>query len=113
MSNPAGFEASAEQVTIQAQWILNPADLPATANQILLQPSAPLASGKVDGAYVTIGHLNPPMVNGTPGQLTTELAASTIFPVTPVARFLVSRERLVDFRDAITTYIETMDSAEA
>jgi len=113
MSNLPGAEASAEQVTIQAQWVLNPADVPPTANQILLQPSAPLASGKVDGAYVTIGHLNPPMVNGAPGQLTTEMASSTVFPVTPVARFLVSRERLADFRDAITTYIETMDRAEA
>jgi len=112
MSNPQGFEASAEQITVQAQWVLNPNDLPATANQILVQPSAPLASGKSDGAYVTVGHLNPPMVNGMPGPITPDMTADMVFPVVPVARFLVSRERLADFRDALTAFIDTMDAAE-
>lgn len=112
MSNVSGAEASTGQITVQAQWILNPSDLPATANQILIQPSAPLASGKTDGAYVTVGHLNPPMVDGTPGPINPEMAADMVFPVVPVARFLVSRERLADFRDALTAFIDTMDAAE-
>jgi len=112
MSNLPGAGASAEQITVQAQWILDPSDLPATANQILVQPSAPLASGKSDGAYVTVGHLNPPMVGGAPGPISPEMAAGIVFPVVPVARFLVSRERLADFRDALTAFIDTMDAAE-
>jgi len=100
------------QFQIQAQWVLDNSAVPAAVNQFLLQPAAPLESGAIDGAYLTIGHLNPPMLPGYAGPLNSEILAGQIFPVIPVARVLVSMPRLRDLRDNLDKFIEAMEGHE-
>jgi hypothetical protein len=99
---------------IQAQWVIDPGSIPVTVNQILLQSSVPTAStGRPDGVYVTFGHLNPPMIMDPTDPEQIAAASRGVYPVTSVARVYVSRERLVSFRDAIDSFLNTMPESTA
>jgi hypothetical protein len=100
-----------EQISIKAQWALDATSVPPVVNQILIQHTMPDRTGRPDGAYVTFGHLNPPVMpdgsNVTDGPETGNL----VFPVMPVARFHVSMERLAEFRDHISGFLDDIESA--
>jgi hypothetical protein len=60
-----------------------------------------------DGAYLTFGHINPPVFNLPTGERPTpEMAAATTLPVVPVARVYCSLDRLKQFVVEIEAALE-------
>jgi hypothetical protein len=97
------------EIQVQARWMLDAGSLPTPANQSLIQAG--------DGAhnfYLTLGHLNPPIFDGQPGQeLTQEMVQGNVYPVVPVARLLLSTQTLIDLRDKINGMLESVEKARA
>lgn len=99
------------QIQIQAQWILDQMNVPAAVNQMLIQEGAPVADGAPsDGVYLTFGHLNPPVITNLTTEIEREALAATVFPVVPVSRFLLSRDRLKSFHVIIGQYLEASEN---
>lgn len=85
-------------IQVQTQWAFNPVAVPVAANQIMVQNGPPTADGTVDAFYLIFGHVNPPMIQGVPGQpITQDMVRDVILPVSEVARVLVTADRLRDF----------------
>lgn len=88
-------------VNMNAQWIIDQAAQAALSNQMFVQfdsPSSP-ESGRPDGAYLTFGHVNPPVFNLGPGEAepSEEVLNATVLPVLPTARVYVTFDRLKAF----------------
>jgi hypothetical protein len=99
MDEPQAFQ-------IQAQWMLDPTSLPATANQMLIQTGAPVDGISIfDGVYLSFGHLNPPIMEEPKSQEEYAAASQMVFPVVPVARLFVSRDRLQQFSDVLANFL--------
>ena len=80
-------------INIQSQWMINPGEIPATVNQILLQGGLNVGisegvPGPADGIYLSFGHMSPPLAQPQPGE---------IIPIIPIGRYHLSKERLAEF----------------
>lgn len=88
-------------VNINAQWIIDQAAQAALSNQMFVQFDSPSSaeSGRPDGAYLTFGHINPPVFNLGPGETapSEEVLNATVLPVLPTARVYVTFDRLKAF----------------
>jgi len=87
---------------IKAQWVVDPTSVPAPVNQFLVQLGSDL-SNEPNEVVLTLGYLNPPLVNvdGSQEEITAAMAAS-VFPVLPAARVTMSRNRLIELHSKIT-----------
>ncbi|TAJ49656.1 MAG: hypothetical protein EPO52_01470 [Herbiconiux sp.] len=104
--------AEQEGVQINAQWMLDPTVVPVFANQIFVQQGAPTSTGAANDVYLNLGHLNPPLF---PSEITDEVRQQfegTLLPVVPVARVVMSRERVVDLHAALGDYLAKTAEAE-
>lgn len=100
-------------ITVNAVWALDPAVVPAFANQCLVQLGVPPLSGKgeQDGIYLTFGHLNPPAFPGTPEEA--QAAANTqMLPVIPVARVVMTRARVTALHAALGELLDATAGSE-
>jgi hypothetical protein len=94
-----------KSVSIQAQWVLNPGEIPAVFNQILIQPGSTIAD-KLDGCYLTFGHVAPPVIpDGLSQEQLEDYSRVNVLPVTPVGRYFVTLDRLTELRDTIDDFL--------
>ena len=101
-------------VNISAQWALDPTIQATLSNQLFIQwdgTAAPEANTP-DGAYLTFGHVNPPVFSLPPGeQPSPEMVSSFVAPVVPVARVYCSFERLKAFANELNKRIAEAEEA--
>ncbi len=94
------------EINVQATWLLDDTNVPVAANQTLVQ----VGNG---AAYLTFGHINPPIVDGPPGaELTQDMVKDKVFPVVPVARVQVSIPLLEELRDKITNVLKLIEASK-
>jgi len=83
------------EISVRAQWLLDPTDIPVPANQCLVQIAG-------QSAYVNFGHINPPTVDEPDvTEFTQEMVEGRTFPVVPVARVQMPLSMLLDLRAKI------------
>ncbi|MBD8517068.1 hypothetical protein [Plantibacter sp. CFBP 8804] len=95
-----------QELQLPVQWVFDQMSLPVSANQLLLQQGPPVGDKPFDGYYVMVGHLQPPVITA---ESRPEDFVGQVLPVVPITRFHVSRDRLVEFRDLITTFLDGTD----
>lgn len=101
---------------VSAQWILDPGMPASLVNQMLVQFDAPGSPEKrlPDGAYLTFGHVNPPIFSLPPGtQPTAEMVAEMVLPVLPTTRVYVSLDRLKEFVRELDEKITALEASPA
>ncbi len=81
------------------------------ANQFAATIGVPGADGAADSVYVTIGHVSPPFLSGTPEDLQEKLASYGPLAVDTLARYVVSRARLQEFIDVLQRVADIYDHA--
>jgi hypothetical protein len=93
------------EINLQAQWLLNDTDVPAPANQTLIQ----IGNGT---AYLAFGHINPPTLEGPPDtQVTQEMLEGRTFPVVVVARVQMPIAQLIEMREKIDQTLAQVQAA--
>lgn len=90
---------------IQAQWVIDPMTIPPNVNQLLLQSGVNVGTNTPEEIYVTFGHINPPTIDSTSPATVQASASAMVFPVAPVARFVISRDRLAEFNRVISEFL--------
>ena len=97
-----------QPMNINAQWAFDPTIQAALANQLFVQwdGSASPEAKTLDGAYLTFGHVNPPVFSLPPGeQPSPEMVAAYVAPVLPVSRIYCSFDRLKAFANELNQRI--------
>lgn len=92
------------EIQIQAQWIIDPGFQPSAANQMIVQDGMPNGNSLSSEIYVTFGHVNPPIFDNP------DAAIGAVVPVLPVARLLMSRERLTAFHALIGAHLNAEET---
>lgn len=84
--------------------------------QALLTPADPGAgaasSGDPDEVILTVGHLAPPLLQGTPDEQRAAVTQVSQVTVRPVARFSVRRAKLAELRDVLAKILDDTDHAQ-
>lgn len=93
------------EISVQSSWEFDPATSPTAVNQFLLNAGFPGPTGAPLEYYVTFGHVNAPIIVPTEAGLASNLPDGKA-PVSIVGHFVFNRERLVEFRDLLSTWIE-------
>lgn len=95
------------QVQVQTQWQLNPMVQPTPVNQILIQEGAGTQGGRRSGElYLTFGHVMPPAIMpGPDGAISQEALNGVIAPIIPVGQYVITLERLREFRDVLDRFL--------
>lgn len=98
-------------ISVRADWVdLN--DVPVlAANAFLGVLSVPNQTGVPDGLVVCVGHANAPVFVGTEEQNEAQLRALSTLPVTVLARYSISRDRLVEMIGTLTEAVRLHDQA--
>ncbi|MCT2282201.1 hypothetical protein M3G91_31835 [Micromonospora chalcea] len=84
------------------------------ANQFAVTLGLPSTSGRPDGIYLLVGHLAPPTIVGS-AQEVREFAATSggKINVAVHGRYLITRDRLQELLDTLTSMAERYDQAVA
>lgn len=94
------------EIQVQAQWALDPSIQSAAANQIMIQDGIPGDDGTASEAYLTFGHVNPPIMDGPPE------GTDIFLPIFPVARLILSRDRIKQLHALLGTHLANTAPAE-
>ncbi|MEU7952598.1 hypothetical protein AB0B62_15670 [Micromonospora chalcea] len=82
------------------------------ANQFAVTLGLPAASGRPDGIYLLVGHLAPPTIVGAADEIRQYAEASGgKIAVSVHGRYLLSRDRLQELIDTLTSMAEQYDQA--
>jgi len=104
-------------ISFRPAWDLDPRTVPVPVNQILLRVGLPIANGSPSGeTYVTFGHLTAPAVLTDPVSQGVEVLGTVDknrVPVTVVGHFAFTRERLAEFRDLLSAWLDSNPQIEA
>ncbi|MFF4813096.1 hypothetical protein ACFY2K_00785 [Kitasatospora sp. NPDC001309] len=79
------------------------------ANQFLVSVGLPDTSGQPDSVYLTIGQVEPPVLNGTPAQMEQRLREMGSLRVETLGRYVLSRARLQELIDVLQGAAEIFD----
>jgi hypothetical protein len=91
---------------VQTVWQTNPMVPPTPVNQIMIQEGPGTMSGVRSGEfYLTLGHVAPPMLaRQADGSVTG--ADGLVLPIATVGQFIISHERLREFRSVIDSFLD-------
>ena len=101
------------ELQLQLDWS-GAADVDAkVATQFLIQIGMP-AGGRPDGLHLIVGHANPPLIVGGDDESRQEQAAryDGKLPVTVYGRYVLSRARLEELRNALDELAERYDALD-
>jgi hypothetical protein len=102
----------AGRIPVNVQWALDPMRIPTPVNQVMIQGGFPASEfNPSDGAYLSFGHANPPIV---PQGLTEEqagaaLVGQTLF-VAPIAQLYLSVDRVRELHRLLGEFIARSDA---
>lgn len=101
-------------ITFGTQWLWDPTASVQLVNQLVIQPDVPMHDGAAgDQIYLTFGHLNPPLVIGDVADPQVQAQHDgAVLPITPVARLAVTRERLQEFSEVLSDWLQTTGATE-
>ncbi|UPL13000.1 hypothetical protein [Microbacterium galbinum] len=95
------------QIQVQTVWQINPMNVPAPINQILLQEGPTTKNGKSGEYFLSLGHVTPPAFVPEPdGTLPPEAVNGLVLPIAAVGTFSLTFERLVEFRELIDAFVD-------
>lgn len=92
------------------QWRYDAASVPQPVNQFLFQNGVPTRGGAVEAEDVVIvlGWANSPVIlPNAAGEPEVVGIENNTLPVTVVGQFLMTRERVAEFRDILTSWLES------
>ncbi|MFZ4894244.1 hypothetical protein ACL9RL_07330 [Plantibacter sp. Mn2098] len=102
---------SPPQIELQAQWIGDPAAVPAPVNQFIVQ-SGPSIDGTdaPDTFFITFGHMVPPFVPpGISVEDANRFATENVALVAPVGKFTLTTPRMRELYDVLGRVIAFAD----
>ena len=103
---------SSDVVPFKVSW-RGVADVPVRfVNQFLVSTGLSAKSGTPDGVYLVLGHTSPPLLLGTPDEIKAQATAyEGRLEVTVYGHYLISRARLEELIEILTTALEKHDRA--
>lgn len=100
---PDPAESDTTPIDVPLVWV-GVDELPVHAsNQLVAQIAAR------EEIILSFGHVSPPVILGDPEMRRTQLSQMPYVPITPLARFSLTREKLQEFVDVLAAHVRSYD----
>lgn len=102
--------ADPQEMAFTPTWKFDPHTTPSHVNQVMLSPGVPPTSGVVNEFYLTLGHVNPPVILPRPDGVLRPNVEDGELPINVIGHFAFSIERLAELHGIIGQVLNNLNS---